>query len=76
MKSKNFLPVLICVPMNKPHSLNMKQLAGKITEYGTQFEKLEELKNTQGAEFKQQAEYDDLKTETRCGKCGFSDFSR
>jgi CHAT domain-containing protein len=49
-------------------------LAGKVTEYGTQFAKLEELKNRQGAGFKQQVEYDDLKAKLDAANAAFRIF--
>ncbi len=49
-------------------------LAGKLTEFGTQFAKLEELKNKQGADFKQQAEFDDLKTKLDTANAAFRIF--
>ena len=54
--------------------LKYEALAGKLTEYGTQFVKLEELKGRQGADFKQQAEYDDLKTKLDAANTAFRIF--
>ena len=51
-----------------------EMLAGKVAEYGTQFAKLEELKNKQGADFKQQAEYDDLKAKLDAANAAFRVF--
>ncbi len=49
-------------------------LAGKLTEYGTQFVKLEELKNKQGADFNRQAEYEDLKQKLDTANAAFRIF--
>lgn len=51
-----------------------ESLAGKVTEYGTQFTKLEDLKQQQGADFKQQTEFDDLKAKLDAANAAFRIF--
>ena len=51
--------------------MKYEQFAEKVTEYGIQFSELEELKNKQGADFEQQAEYDDLNVKLTAANTAF-----
>ena len=51
-----------------------ERLAGRVTEHGAAFMKLEELKRRQGADFLQQAEYDDLKSKLDAANAAFRIF--
>ncbi|MGH9970569.1 MAG: CHAT domain-containing protein [Pyrinomonadaceae bacterium] len=48
-----------------------EQLAGKVTEYGLEFGKLDELRNKQGTAFEKQPEYDDLKNKLDTANAAF-----
>jgi CHAT domain-containing protein/tetratricopeptide (TPR) repeat protein len=48
-----------------------EQLAGKVTEYGLEFARLDELRNKQGTAFEKQSEYDDLKNKLDTANAAF-----
>ena len=48
-----------------------EQLGGKVTEYGLEFARLDELRNKQGAAFEKQLEYDDLKNKLDAANAAF-----